>query len=144
MSNNQLDYENLSTPCYIMEEEKLRRNLSLIRDVAQQAGVEIILAFKAFALWKSFPIFREYIESTTASSRFEAVLAAKEFGCKAHTYSPAYTEEDFPTIMDCSSHITFNSLTQYPRFISPVDGYNQTHDSRISCVLRVNPEFSEV
>ena len=58
-------------PYYMIEEQKLRRNLALIADVAKRADVEIILAFKAFALWKTFPIFREYIGSTTASSLSE-------------------------------------------------------------------------
>ena len=107
----------IPSPCYVMEEKLLRRNLTLIRDVAQRANVEIILAFKAFALWISFPIFREYISHTTASSLFEARLAKEEFGSKAHTYSPAYTEDEFGEIVECSSHITFNSLTQYERFV---------------------------
>lgn len=99
-----------------MEEELLRKNLSLIKSVADDAGVEIILAFKSFAMWRSFPIFREYIGHSTASSVYEARLALEEFGSKAHTYSPAYTEADFPEIMRCSSHITFNSLSQFSRF----------------------------
>ena len=104
------------TPYYLLEESLLRRNLALIRDVADRSGAEIILAFKAFALWKTFPIFREYINATTASSPDEARLALEEFGAPAHTYSPAYTERDFPTILRCSSHITFNSLSQFHRF----------------------------
>ena len=88
----------------------LRKNLSLIKSVADRAGVEIILAFKSFAMWRSFPIFREYIGHSTASSVYEVRLALEEFGSKAHTYSPAYTEADFPEIMRCSSHITFNSM----------------------------------
>ena len=127
----------IPSPCYVMEETLLRRNLELIRSVAQRADVEIILAFKAFALWKSFPIFREYISHTTASSLFEARLAKEEFGSKAHTYSPAYTEEEFDEILDCSSHITFNSLSQYERFATKVEG-------RASVGLRVNPEYSEI
>ena len=111
-----VDYNQFPSPCYVMEEDLLRRNLSLIRSVADRAGVEIILAFKAFALWRTFPIFREYIHATTASSPYEARLALEEFGSKAHTYSPAYTEADFPEILRCSSHITFNSLSQYQRF----------------------------
>lgn len=121
-----------------MEEELLRRNLNLIKSVKDKAGVEIILAFKSFAMWRSFPIFREYIDHSTASSVYEARLALEEFGSKAHTYSPAYTEEDFPEIMRCSSHITFNSLTQYERF------YQQAAQEGISCGIRVNPEYSEV
>ena len=77
----------LPTPYYIIEETRLRRNLELIRNIADKAGVEFILAFKAFALWKTFPIFREYIAHTTASSPYEARLAYEEFGSKAHTLS---------------------------------------------------------
>ncbi|MGN0235172.1 MAG: carboxynorspermidine decarboxylase [Paludibacteraceae bacterium] len=103
-------------PCYIVEERLLRRNLALIKRVADETGVEIILAFKAFALWKTFPIFREYIRHTTASSVYEARLAYEQFGAPAHTYSPAYTEENFPEFLKYSDHITFNSLTQWERF----------------------------
>ena len=135
-----IDFTQFPSPCYIMEEELLRKNLTLIRSVAQQADVEIILAFKSFAMWRSFPIFREYIDHSTASSPYEARLALEEFGSKAHTYSPAYTEADFPEIMRCSSHITFNSLSQYERFRPQVKAYGEP----ISCGLRVNPEYSEV
>ncbi len=127
----------MATPMYIIEEKKLRRNLQLIADVAKAADVEIILAFKAFALWKTFPIFREYINSTTASSLSEARLALEEFGSKAHTYSPAYTDDEFDEIVRCSSHLTFNSLSQYERFRDRVVG-------KASIGLRVNPEYSEV
>ena len=125
------------TPIYIIEEQKLRRNLRLIADVAQQADAEIILAFKAFALWKTFPIFREYINSTTASSLSEARLALEEFGAKAHTFSPAYTDQEIDEIVACSSHLTFNSLSQYERYHDRVAG-------KASIGLRVNPEYSEV
>ena len=128
--------ERVKTPVYIIEEEKLRRNLSLIRTVAERTDSEWILAFKAFALWKTFPVFREYISSTTASSLSEARLALEEFGAKAHTYSPAYTDDEFDDIVRCSSHLTFNSLSQYERF----------HERAAECSigLRVNPEYSEV
>ena len=124
-------------PIYIIEEERLRRNLQLIADVARRADVEIILAFKAFALWKTFPIFREYIGSTTASSLSEARLAFEEFGERAHTYSPAYTDWEFDEIVSCSSHLTFNSLSQYERLHHRVG-------EGVSIGLRVNPEYSEV
>lgn len=138
-------FDGVKTPCYVMEERLLRRNLSLIRDVATRSGAEIILAFKSFALWKSFPIFREYITHTTASSLYEARLAAEEFGSKAHTYSPAYTDEDFGQLLECSSHITFNSLSQYARFWPQVKAYNHLHPAEaVSCGLRVNPEYSEI
>ena len=126
----------MPTPIYIIEEKKLRRNLALIASVAAKADIEVILAFKAFALWKTFPIFREYISSTTASSLAEARLAFEEFGAPAHTYSPAYTDEEFDEIVSCSSHLTFNSLSQYERFHNRAAG--------VSIGLRVNPEYSEV
>jgi carboxynorspermidine decarboxylase len=132
-----MDYSNITKPIYIIEEQRLRRNLELIASVAKRADVEIILAFKAFALWKTFPIFREYINSTTASSLSEARLALEEFGAKAHTYSPAYTDGEIDEIVSCSSHLTFNSLSQYERFHERVVG-------KASIGLRVNPEYSEV
>lgn len=128
-------------PYYLLHEALLRRNLSLIRGVAQESGVEIILAFKAYALWRTFPIMREYIAHTTASSPYEARLALEEFGSLAHTYSPAYTTEDFPEILRCSGHVTFNSLTQYSRFAPQVLAYRE-HE--VSMGLRVNPEYSEI
>lgn len=138
-------YNKIQTPSYVMEEDLLRRNLSLIKHVAEESGAEIILAFKAFALWRTFPIFREYIRHTTASSPYEARLAFEEFGSPAHTYSPAYTEEDFPLLMKFSGHITFNSLSQYRRFWPEVKEYNATHPEKpISCGIRVNPEYSEI
>lgn len=128
----------MTTPYYLLEESKLRRNLSLIRSIAERADVEFILAFKAFALWRTFPIFREYIHHTTASSPYEARLAYEEFGSKAHTYSPAYEEHTFDEIIRCSSHITFNSLSQYERFAP------RAIAAGISCGLRINPEYSEI
>lgn len=130
----------IPSPCYVLEEARLRRNLQLIRSVKEAAGVNIILAFKAYALWKSFPIIRKYIPCSTASSIHEARLAFEEMGSPAHTYSPAYTERDFPAILRYSSHITFNSLSQFEHFYPQVvaDG------NRVSCGLRINPEYSEV
>lgn len=128
-------------PYYLLSESLLRRNLQLISQVAAQSGAEIILAFKAYALWKTFPIMREYISHTTASSPFEARLALEEFGSLAHTYNPAYTQEDFSEILRCSGHITFNSLSQYRCFASQVLAY-QEHP--VSMGLRVNPEYSEI
>ena len=136
----------MKTPYYMIEERLLRSNLSLIQDVARQSGAEIILAFKAFALWKTFPIFREYITHTTASSPYEARLAKEEFGSPAHTYSPAYTEDTFGEILSNSSHVTFNSLSQYEAFFPKVEQWNREHagEERVSCGLRINPEHSHI
>ena len=138
MNNEQI--LNIPSPCYVMEEKLLRRNLALISRVAHEANVEIILAFKAFALWKTFPIFREYINSVTSSSIHEARLAFEEFGSRAHTFSPAYIEEEFEEIMQYSSHISFNSLTQYAKFHPKT----KEHAQPVSCGIRINPEYSEI
>ena len=133
-------FNQIKMPAYILEEEKLRRNLSLIKGIADEAGIEIILAFKAFALWKTFPIFREYINSTTASSLSEARLAYEEFGAPAHTFSPAYTDLEIEDIARMSSHLTFNSLSQYSRHHTKALETN----SNLKLGVRVNPEYSEV
>ncbi|MBR3951446.1 MAG: carboxynorspermidine decarboxylase [Bacteroidaceae bacterium] len=130
----------LPSPCYVLDEQLLRRNLQLIKSVKDRAGVNIILAFKAFALWEAFPIVREYIPTSTASSIHEARLAYEELGCLAHTYSPAYTDASFDDILRYSSHITFNSLSQFNHFANRVAAYHR----HISCGLRINPEFSDV
>lgn len=134
-----IDFNQIPSPCYVMEEELLRKNLSLIQSVKDRAGVQIILAFKAFALWKALPIVREYIPYSTASSKYEARLAYEEMGSPAHTYSPAYTEADFRDILQYSSHITFNSLSQFERFYPMAKQHGG-----ISCGLRINPEYSDV
>ena len=130
----------IPSPCYVIDEHLLRKNLSLIKQVKEEAGVEIIVALKAFAMWKTFPIFREYIPYATASSIHEARLVFEEMGTLAHTYAPVYTEADFPVLLKYSSHITFNSLSQYERFrpMLIADG------NHVSCGLRINPEYSVV
>lgn len=135
-----INLSKIPSPCFVMEEELMRKNLQLIKSVKERAGVEIILAFKAFAAWKSFPIIREYIQHSTASSVSEAQLAFEEMGNPAHTYAPAYTDEEFPLFLKYSSHITFNSLTQFYRFYPQV----AASENSIKCGLRVNPEFSVV
>ncbi len=136
-----IDFNQIPSPCYVVEEDKLRRNLALIKDVKERSGADIILAFKAFAMWRTFPIVREYIPFSTASSVFEAQLAYEEMGSRAHTFSPAYTKENIPTFMRYSSHITFNSLSQFENFYPETLRYE---DYKISCGVRINPEYSEV
>lgn len=140
ITTRMIDFNAIPSPCYVMEEKLLRRNLALIKNVKERAGVDIILAFKAFSLWKAFPIVREYISYSTASSKYEARLAYEEMGSMAHTYSPAYTVTDFPEILKYSSHITFNSLSQFDRFYPIV----KASARKVSCGLRINPEYSEV
>ena len=140
MEVNLENFNEIHTPIYVLEESRLRSNLELIKRVAEEADMEIILAFKAYALWKTFPIFREYISSTTASSLCEARLAFEEFGSPAHTFSPAYTDDEMDVIAKCSSHLTFNSLSQYERFHLKARNAND----KLHLGIRVNPEYSEV
>ena len=134
-----IDYSKIPSPCYVIDEERFRENLSLIRHVSDESGAEIILAFKGFAMWGVFPILREYVSGAAASSADEARLCFEEILSPAHTYSPAYKSDDFNTILKYSSHVTFNSLAQYRKFSAEL----KKHPG-ISAGLRINPEFSEI
>lgn len=135
-----IDYSQIPSPCYVIDEERFRNNLELIRKVSDESGAEIILAFKGFAMWGVFPVFREYFNGASASSPHEARLSFEEVGSRAHTYSPVYKPESFSEIIRYSSHITFNSLAQYRKFYNRVE----FEKSGISAGLRINPEFSEI
>ena len=135
-----IDYSKIHSPCYVIDEERFRKNLALIKHVAAESGAEIILAFKGFAMWGVFPILREYISGAAASSVDEARLCFEEIGSPAHTYSPAYKTDDFDSLLKYSSHITFNSLAQFRKYSTEL----QNHPKKISAGLRINPEFSEI
>ncbi len=135
-----IDYAKVPSPCYVIEEERLRKNLDLIRHVSQESGAEIIMAFKAFAMWGVFPVIREYIAGASASSLNEARLCFEEMGSRAHTYSPVYNKDEFREIASFSSHITFNSLDQYARFRDD----RAIAEFNVSPGLRINPGFSEI
>jgi carboxynorspermidine decarboxylase len=135
-----VDYQKVPSPCYVIDEERLRRNLRVIKHVAAASGAEIILAFKGFAMWSVFPIIREYVSGAAASSIHEARLCFEEMRVPAHTYAPAFRREEFGRILRYSSHISFNSLAQYRKY-APVLKREGKH---ISPGLRINPEFSEI
>jgi carboxynorspermidine decarboxylase len=135
-----IDYNQIPSPCYVIDEERFRKNLSLIKHVSDESGAEIILAFKGFAMWGVFPILREYISGAAASSVDEARLCFEEIKSAAHTYSPVYKEADFKSILKYSSHISFNSLAQYKKYYPELKAYSKT----VSAGLRINPEYSEV
>ncbi|MDR2520332.1 MAG: carboxynorspermidine decarboxylase [Bacteroidales bacterium OttesenSCG-928-I14] len=135
-----INFSKVPLPAYVIDEKLLRKNLLIIKSVQEQAEVEIILAIKAFSVWKVFDIIKEYIDCTTASSAWEAKLSFEKFGSKAHTYSPAYSEKNFSIIKSCSSHIIFNSLSQFYRFHKEI----LNSPNKISCGLRINPEYSRV
>ena len=133
-----IDFLKLPSPCYVLDEELLDRNLAVIDRVRRESGAEIIVALKACAMWSIFPELAAHADGATASSAAEARLVSEEFGSPAHTYAPVYTERDIDEILRCSSHITFNSLTQFERF------GQRALINGLSCGLRINPEYSPV
>ncbi|RMF26706.1 MAG: carboxynorspermidine decarboxylase, partial [Bacteroidetes bacterium] len=128
------------SPSYVLEERLLRANLETIAEVQRVSGASIILALKGFAMWKVFPIVKEYLSGATASSLNEARLIYEEMGCPAHTYAVAYREEEFEELLSYSSHLTFNSLSQFRRFLPRARAAGRA----VSLGLRVNPEQSPV
>ena len=128
----------IPSPCFVLDEFKLRGNLKILKRIQDEANVEIILALKGFALWGVFPLIRQYLKSATASSLNEAELCLEHMQSKAHTYAVAYSTDEFARIANLSSHITFNSIDQYNKF------KNNEGSDDVSFGLRVNPEFSDV
>jgi carboxynorspermidine decarboxylase len=127
----------IPSPCYVCEEDKLRANLEIMKDVQARAGVDIILALKGFSMWSTFNIVREYLQGATASSVWEAKLAKYEMGKEVHAYSPAYKQSDMNELVNLCEHLSFNSLNQWQQF------KDQILASNVSPGLRVNPENQE-
>jgi carboxynorspermidine decarboxylase len=134
-----IEYNKIPSPCYVIDEERFRRNLSLMKHVSDESGAEIILAFKGFAMWGVFDILKEYVSGAAASSVNEARLCYEKVGAPAHTYCPVYREKDFPEILMYSSHVSFNSLNQVKKLLPVLK-----RQPGISAGLRINPEYSEI
>lgn len=130
----------METPYYIVYEDRLRRNLEKLKRVSDETGVKIIMAFKANALWKTFPIIREYFTASTASSLNEMKLSLEFLGNDVHAYCPVYTEATFPEFLKGCTHITFNSLAQFERFYPQM----KASGKKVSAGLRVNPHCSVI
>lgn len=135
-----IDFENIPSPSYLLNEKALRINLQILDLIQKKADVKIICALKGFSFWYSFPMIANYLSGATASSLNEARLIVEEMGCEAHTYCPVYKKEEFETFLIYSSHLTFNSLSQYEYFYPQAKKYHK----KISFGLRINPEYSEV
>ena len=127
----------IPSPCFVLDEARLIRNLKLMKEVQQQSGASIILAFKGFAMWSAFSQVKNYLVGATASSLHEARLCFEEMGSRAHTYNVAYEDHSFDEIVRLSSHITFNSIAQFEQYKNRVTG-------DVSIGLRVNPGWSDV
>ncbi len=132
---------NIPSPCFVLEEQLLDRNLAVFDRVQKAAPIRIMLALKGYSLFHSFPQIRTTLKGASASSLWEARLAAEEFGSEVHVYSPAYRDEDVPKILPYASHMTFNSVGQWERFRSQVE-CSTPHQP--SAGLRINPEYSPV
>ena len=133
-----IDFQKLPSPCFVLDEQLLDRNLAVIDRVRRESGAEVIVALKACAMWSIFPELAQHSDGATASSLAEARLVFEEFGRPAHTYAPVYTDRNIEAILDCSDHVTFNSVAQFERFgqMALLRG--------ISCGLRINPGYSPV
>ncbi|MCH8493835.1 MAG: carboxynorspermidine decarboxylase [Idiomarina sp.] len=127
----------IPSPCFVLEEQKLINNLELMQRVQNESGASIILALKGFSMWSVFPIVKQYLKGCTASSAWEAQLAADTFGSEVHAYSPAYKDYDMDVLVQHCNHISFNSLTQWQRYRKQVAAHG------ISVGLRINPEHRE-
>lgn len=143
-----MNYAEIPSPCFVLDEKKLRRNLQLLQRVQREAGVEIICALKGFSMFSAFPMVSQYLAGATASSLNEARLIANEWGTLAHTYAPAYRDDEFDEMLELSSHLTFNSWSQWERFRGRVAEFNQKLKTKnqklVSCGIRINPQYSEV
>jgi carboxynorspermidine decarboxylase len=126
----------LKTPYYLLEEQKLRKNLELLDYVQKQSGAKILLALKGFAFSESFPLVREYLQGCCASGLHEAKLAYEKFQKEVHTYSPAFKDDEIDEILDISNHIVFNSFAQLKKF------KQKALEKKVSIGLRLNPEVS--
>ena len=136
MANPYMDRA-IPSPCYVLDEAKLRKNLELMQHVQDASGANIILALKGFAMWSAFPLVKQYLKGCTASSAWEAELAADTFAREVHAYSPAYKERDMEVILKHCNHISFNSLNQWRRY------QQQVTEAGISVGIRINPEQPE-
>jgi carboxynorspermidine decarboxylase len=117
----------------------LTRNLEILAGVRERCGARVLLALKAFAMFDQFGLIRRYLDGACASGLYEARLGREEFGKEVHTFSPAYTEEEFGDILGLSDHVIFNSFSQWRRF-KPV---GMGHAGECKFGLRINPEHSE-
>ena len=133
-----VDFSKVPSPCFVLDEDLLMRNLETIDYVRRESGAEIIVALKACAMWSIFPTLARHSDGATASSLAEARLVFEEYGKLAHTYAPVYTEREIDEILRYSSHITFNSVSQFERF------GQRALIRGISCGLRINPGYSPV
>lgn len=128
--------EELRTPCYVIQEEKLKENLQILKDLRERTGCRILLAQKAFSMYSVYPLIGEYLDGTTASGLYEARLGYEEMGRENHIFSPAYREEEMEEILKYCGHVVFNSPAQLRKY------RDRAKQAGRSIGLRLNPECS--
>lgn len=133
-----IDYSQVPSPCYVLDESRLVRNLELLKKIENSANVKIICALKGYSMWSTFPLIGKYLAGATASSLNEARLAREEMGKEVHVFAPVYRDSEIDEILSYANHITFNSFSQWTRF------KERTLARNVSPGIRVNPEFSTV
>lgn len=133
-----IDYRLVPSPCYVLEETRLRRNLEILDEVQKKSGAKVICALKGFSMWSTFPIVAEYLAGATASSLNEALLAKNEMKKEVHVFAPLYEDDEIDQVLSLADHITFNSFSQWQRFKKKTSTYG------VSPGIRVNPECSSV
>lgn len=126
--------EELKTPCYVIDEKQLKKNLSILQKVEKDTGCKILLAQKAFSCFYEYPLIGQYISGTTASGLFEARLGKEEMGKENHVFAPAYKEEDVKELVKICDHMVFNSFSQLEKY--------KTLCKETSVGIRINPECS--
>ncbi|MGN0620709.1 MAG: carboxynorspermidine decarboxylase [Porcipelethomonas sp.] len=130
----------IPTPCYVLDEEKLIKNLELLKHIQDSTGCKILLAQKAFSMFSVYPLIGRYISGTTASGIFEARLGFEEMGKENHIFSPAYPESDMDQIIEICDHIVFNSFSQWKKYKDKIMNSSNAPE----CGIRINPEYSEI
>ena len=138
MFEKKLDYSQVPSPCFVLDEARLRRNMEILYDIQKRGNVKIICALKGYSFWRSFPLIKQYLAGATASSLNEARLAKEEMGKEVHVFAPVYEDDEIDQILSCAGHITFNSFSQWQRFKT------KTLAAGVSAGIRVNPQFSTV
>lgn len=138
--NLQQSFQNIKTPAYVLDEAALEKNLQNIKDVKDRSGAKIILALKGYSMFPSFPLFKPYLDGTTASGIYEAKLGHEYFGKEVHVYSPAYDDDEIEQLIPIAHHIIFNSPSQLKKYAARIKKQNP----KIHLGLRINPELQEV
>ncbi len=137
---NLLDVENVKTPCYIVSEKRLEKNLKILKEVEDKTRVKILMALKSFSMFSTFPLMKKYLIGSEASSVNEARLGYEKFGGEVHVFSPSYTKENIKEYIKYSDHLVFNSFSQWNNFKNIL----KKSKKKISAGIRVNLEHSEV